>query len=94
MIDIVLIMSVNPGFGGQSYIAAVEPKIQLARELLDTADHHIDLEVDGGIGAATIGPPAAAGANVFVAGSAVFNHANGYAAAIDELHRVGAQARS
>lgn len=94
MIDIVLIMSVNPGFGGQSYIAAVEPKIRLTRELLDTADHHIDLEVDGGISAVTIAQAAAAGANVFVAGSAVFNHPDGYAIAIEELHRVGAEARS
>lgn len=94
LIDMVLLMTVNPGFGGQSYIGALEPKIRSTRLLLDTADHHIDLEVDGGISAKTIAGAASAGANVFVAGSAVIGHPEGYAAAIEELHRLGASARS
>lgn len=92
LIDMVLLMTVNPGFGGQSYISAMEPKITATRSLLDTADHHIDLEVDGGISSKTIAAATSAGANVFVAGSAVIGHPGGYAAAIDELHVLGAAA--
>ncbi|MGI9598627.1 MAG: ribulose-phosphate 3-epimerase, partial [Acidimicrobiales bacterium] len=49
LLEMVLVMTVNPGFGGQAYIATMEPKIEAARRMLDTADHWIDLEVDGGI---------------------------------------------
>jgi len=71
-LDLVLIMSVNPGFGGQSYIPAVEPKIRALRDRREAAGLSFDIEVDGGIKAANIARVAAAGANVFVAGSAVF----------------------
>lgn len=69
-IDLILIMSVNPGFGGQKFIPAMVEKIRAARALI--ASRPIELEVDGGITPETIGAAAAAGANVFVAGSAVF----------------------
>jgi ribulose-phosphate 3-epimerase len=69
-IDLILVMSVNPGFGGQKFIPAMTDKIRAVKALI--GDRPIELEVDGGITADTIGAAAAAGANVFVAGSAVF----------------------
>jgi ribulose-phosphate 3-epimerase len=69
-IDLILVMSVNPGFGGQKFIPAMTDKIRAVKALI--RDRPIELEVDGGITADTIGAAAAAGANVFVAGSAVF----------------------
>ncbi len=93
VVDQVLVMSVNPGFGGQSYIAAVEPKIAEIKTMIDTDGHDIDIEIDGGIGAGTIGAAAAAGANVFVSGSALFGYAEGRAKAIAEFRRLAAAAR-
>ena len=69
--DLVLVMTVNPGFGGQKFIAPMCEKIRRVRDMC--AGRDIDIEVDGGITAATVGQAAAAGANYFVAGSAVFN---------------------
>ena len=94
LIDMLLVMTVNPGFGGQAYIATMEPKIRAARALLDTADHWIDLEVDGGISSSTIGGAAAAGANVMISGSWMFKHADGLAAAVDELRQLATAAYS
>jgi ribulose-phosphate 3-epimerase len=71
-VDLVLIMSVNPGFGGQSFIPAMLPKITLARQRIERSGRDIWLEVDGGIKADNIAQVAAAGADTFVAGSAVF----------------------
>ncbi|MEK9161963.1 MAG: ribulose-phosphate 3-epimerase [Chloroflexota bacterium] len=71
-VDLVLIMSVNPGFGGQSYIPTSTAKIKRAREMLNAIGSKAWLEVDGGINTATIGDAASAGANVFVAGNAIF----------------------
>jgi ribulose-phosphate 3-epimerase len=87
LIDLVLVMTVNPGFGGQSYLASMEPKIAEIRRMIDDAGlgDQVDLEVDGGIARPTIEAATRAGANVFVAGSAVFNHPDGLAAAISEL---------
>ena len=82
--DLVLLMSVNPGYGGQSYIHAVTDKIREARRMLDDAGCDAWLEVDGGVNAATIEEVSAAGADAFVAGSAVYNKPD-YAAAIAEL---------
>lgn len=71
----VLIMSVNPGFGGQSYIPASSDKITRLREMLDARGlHHVDIEVDGGIKPDNVADVAAAGANILVAGSAIFNN--------------------
>ena len=69
-VDLILVMTVNPGFGGQSYVEATTEKIRRVRRMI--GDRPIELEVDGGITPATITVPAAAGANVFVAGSAVY----------------------
>ncbi len=71
-IDMVLLMSVNPGFGGQSFIPSVLRKIRAARKLIDASGRDIRLEVDGGIKADNIGEVARAGADTFVAGSAIF----------------------
>jgi ribulose-phosphate 3-epimerase len=71
-VDLVLIMSVNPGWGGQSFIESSLRKIAAARQLIDASGRDIRLQVDGGITAGNIGRVAAAGADVFVAGSAVF----------------------
>ena len=71
-IDLVLLMSVNPGFGGQSFIPTVLPKIQRVRGLIDRCGREIRLEVDGGVKIDNIGSIAAAGADTFVAGSAIF----------------------
>jgi ribulose-phosphate 3-epimerase len=85
-IDQVLLMTVNPGFGGQRFIPSMLPKIAAVREMLDAANGPVPLQVDGGIAPDTIGAAAAAGADVFVAGSAVFGHED-YAAAIAELRQ-------
>jgi ribulose-phosphate 3-epimerase len=71
-IDMVLLMSVNPGFGGQSFIASALPKIARVRELIDRSGREIRLEVDGGVKVDNIGAVTAAGADTFVAGSAIF----------------------
>ncbi len=75
-IDMVLVMSVNPGFGGQRFIPSALDKIRQAREMIDQSDHDIHLEVDGGITAENISEVASAGADTFVAGSAIFGAAN------------------
>jgi ribulose-phosphate 3-epimerase len=80
-VDLVLLMSVNPGFGGQSFIPATLPKIAQARQIIDRSGREIRLEVDGGVKVDNIGAIAAAGADTFVAGSAIFN-ARDYAATI------------
>jgi ribulose-phosphate 3-epimerase len=72
LLDFVLVMSVNPGFGGQKFIPGCLPKIRALRERIDRAGLAVDIEVDGGIKVDNIGDVARAGANVFVAGSAVF----------------------
>jgi ribulose-phosphate 3-epimerase len=71
-LDMVLIMSVNPGFGGQEFIPEIIPKIQKLREMIDQHSLDIEIEVDGGISPDTIHSVSTAGANVFVAGSAIF----------------------
>ncbi|MBF0426729.1 MAG: ribulose-phosphate 3-epimerase [Magnetococcales bacterium] len=88
MVDMVLIMSVNPGFGGQSFIEASLDKIRRARAMIDASGHAIDLQVDGGIKADNIAAAAEAGADVFVAGSAVFGEKD-YAAIIGRLRAEG-----
>jgi ribulose-phosphate 3-epimerase len=71
-IDVILIMSVNPGFGGQAFIDATLEKLRSARRIIDDSGRHIRLEVDGGVKTDNIGLIAAAGADTFVAGSAIF----------------------
>jgi ribulose-phosphate 3-epimerase len=88
-LDMVVIMSVFPGFGGQKFIESVLPKISQIRRWIDERELTIDLEVDGGVGPGTIGRVARAGANAFVAGSAIFRKPN-YAATIAELRKEAA----
>jgi ribulose-phosphate 3-epimerase len=85
-VDQVLVMSVNPGFGGQSFIDAVLPKLAQLRRWIDERELAVELEVDGGISPATIERAARAGANVFVAGTAVFGEPD-YRAAIGDLRK-------
>jgi ribulose-phosphate 3-epimerase len=79
-VDLVLCMTVFPGFGGQSFIASVMPKVHQVRKAADAAGLSLDVEVDGGIDPQTVVEASRSGANVFVAGSAVFGHANPLAA--------------
>ncbi len=72
-VDMILLMSVNPGFGGQSFIPSTLDKLRQVRQLIDASGREIRLEVDGGVGIANIADIAAAGADTFVAGSAIFN---------------------
>ncbi len=90
-VDVVLLMSVNPGFGGQSFIPATLDKLREARALIDASGYSIRLEVDGGVSAKNIAAVAAAGADTFVAGSAIFNQPD-YAAVIAEMRSALAQA--
>jgi len=90
-VDLVLLMSVNPGFGGQQFIESVLPKIATVRALIDRSGLPVRLEVDGGVKVANIGRIAAAGADTFVAGSAIFG-ASDYAATIAAMRREVAKA--
>jgi ribulose-phosphate 3-epimerase len=93
-LDLVLLMSVNPGFGGQQFIASVLPKLAEARRRIDRSGREIWLEVDGGIKIDNIAAAAEAGADTFVAGSAIFGSKD-YAATIREMRaRLAACKRS
>ena len=83
-LDMILLMSVNPGFGGQKFIPATMDKIAEVRALIDASGFDIRLEVDGGINPDNIADIAAAGADTFVAGSAIFNQPD-YKAVIDQM---------
>lgn len=83
-LDMVLIMSVNPGFGGQSFIDSSFDKLRQARAMIDASGREIRLEIDGGVKTGNIGEIAAAGADTFVAGSAIFGSDN-YAATITQM---------
>jgi len=85
LVDLVLVMTVNPGFGGQAYLASMEPKVAAVRRLVLDGGLDVDIEVDGGIGPETIQGAAAAGANVLVAGSALYRDPQGLAHAVAEL---------
>lgn len=90
-VDMVLLMSVNPGFGGQTFIDSTLDKLQAVREIIDDSQRDIRLEIDGGVSIDNIRKIAEAGADTFVAGSSIFNN-NDYKAAIqsmrDELGKV------
>ena len=87
LVDLVLVMTVNPGFGGQQYIATMEPKVAEVAEMLRAAglSDDVDVEVDGGIGPDTAAGAAAAGANVLVAGSALYRDPLGLEHAVTDL---------
>ena len=95
LVDMVLVMTVNPGFGGQQYIATMEPKIREVAALITAAglEEQVDIEVDGGISSATIAGAASAGANVLVAGSALYRDPLGLSHAVAELRRIAVAAR-
>lgn len=95
LVDMVLVMTVNPGFGGQSYIATMEPKIAEVVAMIDAAglSDSVDVEVDGGIGPDTVAGAAAAGANVLVAGSALFRDPDGLAHAVADIRAKAEAAR-
>ena len=83
-LDLVMLMTVNPGFGGQSFIESSLTKIKQLKKMIDDRGLNVGIEVDGGVSPKTIGPIAAAGANIFVAGSAVFGK-DDYGKVIGEL---------
>jgi ribulose-phosphate 3-epimerase len=96
LVDMVLVMTVNPGFGGQSYIASMEPKIRQVRNMINErglADS-VHLEVDGGISPTTIAGAAKAGANVLIAGSALYRDPLGLGHAVTELRALAQAAFS
>jgi ribulose-phosphate 3-epimerase len=92
-VDVILLMSVNPGFGGQAFIPGTLDKLREARMLIDDSDLDIRLEIDGGVSAANIGEIAGAGADTFVAGSAIFNSGD-YAGTIARMRSELAAASS
>lgn len=83
--DMILAMTVNPGFGGQAYIPAVEAKVRQIRAMIEASGLDIELEVDGGITDLTIGGAAGAGADVFISGSWLYSYADGKAAGVQLL---------
>jgi ribulose-phosphate 3-epimerase len=86
-IDLLLIMTVNPGFGGQKYIASMESKIKTARTMIRKSGKKIDLEVDGGIKASNVMRVVQAGANIVVMGTEIF-HSGDYASKFKEVRKV------
>lgn len=85
LVDLVLVMTVNPGFGGQSYLASMEPKISRVREMIAATGRPIAVEIDGGVGNETVAGAVRAGARSLVAGSALFEDPDGIGHAVDEL---------
>ena len=94
LVDMVLVMTVNPGFGGQSYLSTMEPKIAEVRRMIDEAGwtDRVHVEVDGGIGPATIAAAATAGANVLIAGSALYRDPEGLGHAVADLRQRATEA--
>ena len=94
LVDLVLVMTVNPGFGGQRYLPSMEAKVAAVRRMIEDAGlgERIDVEVDGGIGPGTVAGAAAAGANVLVAGSALYRDPDGLAHAVADLRRLATEA--
>lgn len=92
-LDVILLMSVNPGFGGQSFIPATLDKLREVRKRIDASGRNIRLEVDGGVKVDNIAEIAAAGADMFVAGSAIFGHTD-YKVIIDQMRKELAKIRN
>ena len=93
LVDLVLIMSVNPGFGGQTFIPSALQKLAAAREIIDASGRQIRLEIDGGIKIDNIAAAASAGADTFVAGSAIFGSGD-YQQTISQMKKEIETARS
>ena len=94
LVDLVLVMTVNPGFGGQAYIGTMEPKVREVAALVAEQGLDVDVEVDGGIGPDTIAGAAAAGANFLVAGTSLFRDPEGLEHAVSDLRSRAVAARS
>ncbi len=96
LVDLVLVMTVNPGFGGQAYIPTMERKVAEVREMIEGRGFgdRIDIEVDGGIGPSTIAGAVAAGANLLIAGSSLYGDPQGLTHAVDELRSLATAARA
>lgn len=94
LVDLVLVMTVNPGFGGQSYLSSMEVKIEELRGMRDERGFEFDIEVDGGIGPSTVAGAVRAGANVLVAGSALFRDTEGLEHAVRDLRARAEAARA
>ena len=92
-LDLVLVMTVNPGFGGQAFIPSALDKLRVVRKMIDASGKDIRLEIDGGVKADNIGEIAAAGADTFVAGSAIFNARTSYQDVIAQMRANVAAAR-
>lgn len=90
--DMVLVMTVNPGFGGQKYINTMEPKIRRVKEMIAASGHPVEIEVDGGISASTIQGAVTAGARKLVSGSSLYKHEGGLGAAVSELRKLAEDA--
>ena len=93
LVDMVLVMTVNPGFGGQAYLASMEPKVAEVAALMGELGLDLDIEVDGGIGPDTVAGAARAGANVLVAGSALYRDPEGLGHAVSLLRDRATAAR-
>jgi ribulose-phosphate 3-epimerase len=93
LLDLVLVMTVNPGFGGQRYLAEMEPKVAEVATMADELGCDVDIEVDGGVAPGTIAGAAGAGANVFVAGTALWRDPDGIAHAVADLRSRAESAR-
>ncbi len=91
MVSLINVMTVNPGFGGQQFIRATTGKISQLRRMVLDGGHDIDIEVDGGINSQTIVTARASGANIMIAGSCLFGHADGIAAGMAALRRATAR---
>ncbi len=85
LVDMVLVMTVNPGFGGQAYISTMEPKVAEVAAMVAASGREIDIQVDGGINSSTVAGAAAAGANVLVAGSGLYKDPEGLKHAVSDL---------
>jgi len=94
LVDMVLVMTVNPGFGGQAYLASMEPKIAEVRRLVESRGLDVDIEVDGGIAPTTVAGAVAAGANLLVAGSALYKDPDGLEHAVPELRALAEAAQA
>ncbi len=92
-LDLILVMTVNPGFGGQAFLPSMLPKIAEVKNMIEAAKHPIQLEVDGGITAETATQVIAAGANVLVAGTSIFHHPDGVAAGVMALRHAAESPR-
>jgi ribulose-phosphate 3-epimerase len=94
LVDHVLVMTVNPGWGGQKYIATMQPKIAEVARMIEASGYDVGIEVDGGIGPTTVAGAVSAGANLLVAGSAIFRDTEGLGHGVSDLRARALAARS